>query len=675
MDEQRSTIGPSAGCVRIVSAPHADTFGYAMPPPGLLRLGGWLEREGWRVELRDFAHLLARGDLPAGDGLADAAAERALVGGAPWVLGLSVMGATLPIALAIAKRVRARAPNVRIVMGGPGTTGLDRLLLERFPAIDAVVRGEGEVAFCELLERWARGRDAAGVLGVTWRTATGAERESDRAPIADLARLAAPAWHLLPPLAEYKRVSGEDEGLVPIDSGRGCVYDCSFCTIGRFWGRRSRPLPAVRLADEIDAALRLAGARRAYLCHDLFGADRKHALELARELSARGGRPFEIRARIDHLDGELARALGAAGCYRVLLGIESADGALRNAHGKRMDVELDLRARLVELSRAGITPILSLILGLPGEGEAGLRATLDLALRASLAAGVHLSFHLVNPQPGCGLGETHGADSRPVDDLPPDMALGAGTSACERELIQAHPDMFSTFAVLTGEPGGIERLRMLRQLSDRLARRLERTPRTFAALAALRGVDTLDLYRQVEAAGCSFEAVARGERDVLVDGLLEWELGLLRTAARSGPGARGLGNSAGDAPTDSAAAAAAAAGPRARAEVLRLDVDAPHWAETLRDLPPGAPLPAVERRPTVLALAPGPRGVRTLRINAPVAALLELADGRPLAAIEAALPGAEAALMRLAQEGLVEPLPPRGPATPQRSPAGPSERG
>ena len=44
-------------------------------------------------------------------------------------------------------------------------------------------------------------------------------------------------------------VAGEEEGLVPIDSGRGCVYDCSFCTIGRFWNRRSRELPVQRLVE------------------------------------------------------------------------------------------------------------------------------------------------------------------------------------------------------------------------------------------------------------------------------------------------------------------------------------------------------------------------------------------------------------------------------------------
>jgi radical SAM superfamily enzyme YgiQ (UPF0313 family) len=121
---------------------------------------------------------------------------------------------------------------------------------------------------------------------------------------------------LLPPLEEYKRVTGAEDGLVPLDSGRGCVYDCAFCTIGRSWSRRSRPLPATRLAGEIAAVGEMPAGKQAYLCHDLFGADRKHALALCQELQAQGvDVPWEVRARADHLDGELIAAMGAAGCW------------------------------------------------------------------------------------------------------------------------------------------------------------------------------------------------------------------------------------------------------------------------------------------------------------------------------------------------------------------------
>ena len=624
--------------VLLASAPHADTFGYSMPPPGLLRLGGELVRRDLEVELDDLAHRLATGELDGGDALASSAAER-LLARAPGVLGLSTMGATLPIALAIAARVREAAPETAILLGGPGVGGIDRELVARFPFVDAVVRGEGERTLPALLEHLVAGSAPHGVAGVTWRDAGGrVRREADRPPIADLGELPPYAWELLPPIAAYKAVTGEAEGLVPVDSGRGCVYDCSFCSIGRFWGRRSRPLPAARLADEIAAIAAMPGGRNAYLCHDLFGADRAHALALCDELEARGARvPFEVRARVDHLDRELCERLARAGCYRVLFGVESGDAGVRAQLDKRMRADFDVLAAIDACARAGITPILSFVLGLPGEGDAELARTLELAAAAGLRAGVQLSLHLPNPQPGCRLGDEHAENARPVDGIQPDMAFGAGTTREERALVDAHPDLFGTFALLTDTPGGVARLRELHALATELPELLMRYPRTFAVVARRLGRDALGAWRALRAEVRSFEATARRMRDPLVDELLAWEQALVRASVR--PSVDGS-------PPD------ASRGPRARAECLRADHDLPAVASALAA--GGDPFD-VPRAPTHLAIAPGARGVRTLRVSGDVAALLGRLDGRA-AAQDLGLdePAFDDAVARLAAAGLVE---------------------
>ncbi len=564
----------------LAAAPHADTFGYSMPPPGLLRLGGALRRRGIAVRLDDLAYQLAAGELPAGDRLAFASAER-LLALEPRVLGLSVMGATVPIAVAIARDVKERAPAVPVVLGGPGTTGVDELLLERFPWIDAVARGEGEETAPELVSRLLAGDSPAGVRGVTWRRASGAAvREPDRPPLADLGALPPYAWDLLPSIAAYKAVTGEAEGLVPVDSGRGCVYDCSFCTIGRFWSRRSRPLPVERLVGEVAALRGIPGARNAYLCHDIFGADRAHAEAFCLAMIERAaGVPWECRARVDHLDDALLELMGRAGCYRVLLGIESADPGVRDANAKHMARDVDVLHVVERCAAHGVLPILSFILGLPGEDEPALRRTLDLARDASVAAGVNLSLHLVNPQPGCGLGEAHGGRARPVAGIPPDMALGAGTTAPERELIDAHPDLFGTWALLTDLPGGAEHLRALHELATALPTVLMRFPRTFALVGRRRGEDTLDVYRAWRDSGSDFERFAAAQGEPLIDDVLAWEQAIERAPAEP--------------------------------ELVRARFDLPAAARALR----GGGWPDLPREETHLAVVRGPVGVRTLRVT------------------------------------------------------------
>lgn len=545
--------------ILLANPPHTDTFGYSMPPPGLLRLGGWLRDAGIPVELEDLAFRLAHGEVPDGDELGLACAEflveRMDRDQGPWVLGLSTMGATLPISLVIARTVRELCPGVPILFGGPGTTGCDELILGGFPAVDAVVRGEGEITLAQLMTQWERqgaqsdppspaaflqqlaaeGADGVPLLGVTWRSPDGRIQASAARPmIEDLGQLSAPAWDLLPPISAYKRITGAADGLVPIDSGRGCAFDCSFCTIGRFWSRRSRPLPPARLSAEIDAALAMPGAKSAYLCHDIFGADRKSAMAFCSEMEGRG-HAWEVRARIDHLDDELIAAMASAGCYRVLLGIESAAESVRLEAGKPLrgaPSRSQILRSIQTLSSAGVTPILSIILGLPGESDADLRDTLDFAAEASLAGAAQLSFHLVNPQPGCELGELYSRDSRPVEGIAPDMALGAGLTQPERELIEARPDLFSSWSLLTGLEGGVEKLQHLHRLAKFLPAVLMRYPRTFAGLKRLLDLDTHDLAQRILDAPCSFEGLARRLNLPLVDDLLLWEMTRLRVGAR-----------------------------------------------------------------------------------------------------------------------------------------------
>jgi radical SAM superfamily enzyme YgiQ (UPF0313 family) len=522
--------------ILLASSPHADTFGYSMPPPGLLRLGGALRSTEHDVALEDLAFRLGSGELPVGDGLASAAAALLTRRGRPDLVGLSVMGATLPIALLIAEELKAHWPSVPIALGGPGVQGVDVQLLERFQQIDLVARGEGEVTVIELCAALEDGLGALrDVQGITSRQPEGIHRAPERAMIRDLDELPPYAWDLLPPIASYKKITGEEDGLVPLDSGRGCAYDCSFCTIGRTWRRRSRPLPAGRLVDEMASLRGIPGARRAYLCHDLFGADRAHAMALCAELTERGVHvPWEVRARADHLDAELLRSMGQAGCDRVLLGIESASPAVRAANQKGMRDDVDLLQVVDDCAAAGVTPILSLILGLPGEGDDELNESLEFCASAALRAGVNLSLHLVNPQPGCKLGEDLAEVSRPVPSVPPDMALGAGESPAEQALILGHPDIFSTWSLLPYPEGRLEELVFL---SGEFGETLMRYPRAIGALTALLGVSTLTLARELRADGRTFETFARERAAavsdrILIESMIRWENALVRAAAR-----------------------------------------------------------------------------------------------------------------------------------------------
>jgi radical SAM superfamily enzyme YgiQ (UPF0313 family) len=571
--------------------------------------------------LVDLAHELAAGHLGAKRVLDEdslgAAADRILAD-EPDTVGLSTMGATLPAALVITRMLRERAPRLHLHLGGPGIGEVDERVLERFEWIDLIVRGEGEVTLHEVLERLKDGQSPGGVQGITWRDSRGRiVREADRRPLLDMNEVAPYAWDLLPDLTRYKELTGEAEGLVPVDSGRGCSYDCSFCSIGRYWGRRSRTLPVDRLVQEVLAIQSMPAAKNAYLCHDLFGADRQHALAFCARLSELGAPvPWECRARSDHMDGDLLQAMGAAGCYRVLLGVESAAPEVRAQNAKNMAADTDILELVENCARAGITPILSFILGLPGEGDEELAASLDLCADASLRTGVNLSLHLANPQPSCELGKEYNPDAVALKDIPPDMAWGAGDSEPEQEFIRAHPDLFSTWHLL---PLPEQRLRDLSRIAQELPEILQRYPRTFCLLRRMRGEDAFGLWRAWDATGLSFEGLARMARDPLVDETLAWEQALVKRV-----------------PT-----------------VLHTEHD---LAQLTAALAGGTALPAGQGRHH-FAITPidGPLpATRTSRVSHDVAQLLEeLKGARSLDSLAAGRPGLTQAARHLAHAGLL----------------------
>ena len=150
----------------------------AAPPLALIHLAAPLVERGYDVRIVDSA--------VSPDCVAEvvSACEGAIC------LGISmVTGPMITQGVEVARAVKARWPDLPIVAGGWHASILPEQTL-RSPFIDAVVKGQGEVTFLEMVERYARGeRDLTGIAGSlhkqdgAWSgTATAATRTSTRCP-------------------------------------------------------------------------------------------------------------------------------------------------------------------------------------------------------------------------------------------------------------------------------------------------------------------------------------------------------------------------------------------------------------------------------------------------------------------------------------------------------------
>ena len=68
-----------------------------------------------------------------------------------------------------AARIKAHEPSVTIVVGGPEVGPVAASTLERYPGLDVVVKSEGEIPFCEIIEHLQAGADLDDVPGICFR--------------------------------------------------------------------------------------------------------------------------------------------------------------------------------------------------------------------------------------------------------------------------------------------------------------------------------------------------------------------------------------------------------------------------------------------------------------------------------------------------------------------------
>jgi len=271
-----------------------------------------------------------------------------------------------------------RYSDVPLILGGSGFSVAPRGWLERVGADYGVV-GEGERAFPALLDRIAAGQPAGGVAGVVGGGGEWAVPKLD-----DLA----PPAHELCGYAKYLARGG----FVGIQTKRGCPFGCAYCVYPGLEGRRYRLRSPERVADEIEEVLERSGARHYFFIDSVFNDPRDHALAVCAELKRRRT-PARWMAFVNPrgLDDELARAMAAAGCVGLELGLDAATAKMLVALHKPFDQQ-DIYTSMAALAGAGLPFAVHLLLGGPGETWEDVEEAQRFLASCAPANGVFVSF-------------------------------------------------------------------------------------------------------------------------------------------------------------------------------------------------------------------------------------------------------------------------------------------
>lgn len=281
--------------------------------------------------------------------------------------------------------IREACPETTIVAGGIYSTFFAREILEAGDA-DIVVRGEGEVVTSEVLRSLAEGVGPDGIGGISYRRGSRIVHNPSRDLIGDLDALP----HPYTVSGEFKigtrfRILSE---LTPggdyIPGGgfltsRGCPEACTFCLDPALNGQRTRfhSPEYVRGVVQYCHENFTGGAGSFFFGDATFTMNRKR---LRRMLELIEPIPFtyQIQTRADYLDPDTIDRLAACRFTTVAIGAESFnERILQDVAKKRLKVETILEAsRMVR--EAGMNPVLTFIVGLPGETRDSVRNTVEI---------------------------------------------------------------------------------------------------------------------------------------------------------------------------------------------------------------------------------------------------------------------------------------------------------
>lgn len=394
-------LGPvGTGDEAIVSANHdidliSLRFGRdlgKLPPIGLLYLAASLDAAGYRYALHD-----CQMDPGINAFDVDALAKRILETDAP-ILGLSAFNDAIPLVIATLDRIADDIRHRRVFLGGPGVVGIAGPLLERLPQVEAVVVGEGETALPLLLAN----RIAPGSMPGVWsRNSDGVVCGNGKTPRENLNRFGKLPWDWC---------QGRGYSRVPLSTMRGCPFDCQFCEIIAFMGRKVSTRELDRSMADLDCAMAAIGSNQVDVLDDTFTLSKKRVHQFCQLLTESRRRvEFSIYSRIDTIDRPMMEALARAGCRRVFFGIDAGDAEVLERIHKEIDIE---EAESVIAQAAEYFDVTaSMIWGYPFESGRAFDATLGFANRCLEIAApyrVQPQLHLLSPSAGTPLFDTYG---------------------------------------------------------------------------------------------------------------------------------------------------------------------------------------------------------------------------------------------------------------------------
>ena len=338
----------------------------------------------------DAHHRVAVADLVLAQGAIAPTIEHLLTSLNPDVVGLSVMTFQRSTARRIIAKIRSHRPDTVIVVGGYDPSLAPDAWTSPAIGVDAIVRGEGDITFRELIRALECRAPLDAIDGLWFRRDGTFHRNRGR----EVSHLSGDA--IRKPNRTARVLSGYSmlgRTVDVVETSRGCTFDCSFCSIIEMRGRNFHRFSIARVIDDITDA-RARGAGTIFLVDDNITLDVPRFEELCSAIIAAGLDDIDyiaqaMTASIASHGDKLAGLMRRAGFRYLFLGIENIveddlkflkarSKNSRHRDGKRTNTAVEA---VETLHRHGMFVVGGLIVGNPDDTRESIAANLTFAKR------------------------------------------------------------------------------------------------------------------------------------------------------------------------------------------------------------------------------------------------------------------------------------------------------
>ncbi len=304
----------------------------------------------------------------------------------------------------IADIIKKHNSDAVVIAGNSVSTSIPEILLKN-TKVDIGVMGEGDVTIVELLDSLIKNSmQLSEVDGIVFEENSEIIHTNKRQVIQNLDEIGFPDWEIFN-IKKYNEgmvrpvlEEAEESVVFPLNSARGCPFNCTFC-YHVFKGDRYRRYSEEAIFNEFKRLYYEFHATYIYFWDELSFPNTQTAERLVMKLEEL---PFRISwaasSRGDLFsknDVDLIRKMKSVGCKHINFSIENASPEILQAMNKRINLD-----KIVEhcdaLHEGGLTPFTSIIFGYPQETPESIKMTIDMCDRCR----IYPSVGFLQPLPG-----------------------------------------------------------------------------------------------------------------------------------------------------------------------------------------------------------------------------------------------------------------------------------